>query len=229
MLLNPKDGISIGFDSIGPAHTGQANMAKIKPEDITPLKHLSDVRYLLWERKCKLAGVPASSLKYHLASNIKDADTRDAVREVLGGFLMTKLPKWPGWPGVVITEQEREVQFTCLLGTPIGLAMGRFLAQRKDTMGNDRKIASIRLWQGVTRDIAQRLNTAHLCTHCLSFQIPYSTRRRQKPLEPAKVHKKQGIMLCLAGAKAGLWAKGRKNKLPLPLHQQQVEKTLRSH
>ncbi|KAM0715830.1 hypothetical protein Q7P37_008344 [Cladosporium fusiforme] len=152
MLLNPKDGISIGFDSVGPAHTGQAKMAKIKPEDITPFKHLSDVRYLLWERECKLAGVPASSLNHHLASNIKDADTRDAVREVLGGFLMIKLPKWPG---VVITEQEHEVEFTCLLGTPVGLAMGRFLAQRKDTMGNDRKIASIRLWQGVTRDISQ--------------------------------------------------------------------------
>lgn len=126
-------------------------MKKMKPQDITPLKHLSDIRYLAWEHECKLANVPPSALKFHLASDIRNADTRDVVREVLGGFLMAKLPLWPG---IVLTEQKDAVQFAGMMGTPVGMAVGGSLAQRKDTMGSERGIASIRLWQGKTSDTA---------------------------------------------------------------------------
>lgn len=58
------------------------------------------------------------------------------------------------WPGVVISEAEHGEKFTGLLGTPVGVAMGRLLAQRKETMGRERTIAEVRLWRGETRDNA---------------------------------------------------------------------------
>lgn len=151
LLLNPHHGITIGFDSVGPAYTGKAKKQNLKAADLTPLRHLSDIRYLTWEHECQLAGVPVSTLKYHLASDIRNDETRDAVRDVLGGFLMVKLPFWPG---VVISESEHGERFTGLLGTPVGVAMGRFLAQRKETMGRERRIVEVRLWRGKTRDNA---------------------------------------------------------------------------
>lgn len=53
----------------------------------------------------------------------------------------------PDWPGIDYTNDKDRIKFAALLGTPVVSPLGRLVAQRKSTMGDDRKIASARLWK----------------------------------------------------------------------------------
>lgn len=54
---------------------------------------------------------------------------------------------FPDWAGIDYTNDKDRTKFAALLGTPVVSPLGRLVAQRKSTMGDDRKIASARLWK----------------------------------------------------------------------------------
>lgn len=141
MTHNPQDHIIVVDDLVSPAAT--ASGAWLPPNQVTPLKYVSDVMFLNWVYECRQLKVSPASLKYYLVPNIINIDTRDAVRKATGGFLVKKLP---AWPGVVFTKDKDGEKFSALLGTPVGSSIARMLVQRKSTMGRDRSIVGVRVW-----------------------------------------------------------------------------------
>lgn len=148
MLVSPRYRIIIASLFSGPTHTSLGK--SLQPSQVTPLRYVSDVMYLVWENQCKSAKVAASSLKYYLASNVVNEDTRNAVRDAVGGYLQTNLSDWPG---IEFTNDNDHTKFAAVLGTPVVSPLGRLVAQRKNTMGDDRKIVSARLWKQFPNDI----------------------------------------------------------------------------
>lgn len=146
-IYNAKYGSIVGINFVAPA---QGDKGKgLEPKQITPMSFASDILYLAWAHQCQRSNVSPSILKHYLGANVVNRPTRNAVREVLGGFPVKKLPEWPG---IEYMEMKDKTTFAGLLGTPVNSALSRMLAQRKDSMGRNRRIVSIRVWSEQPND-----------------------------------------------------------------------------
>ena len=146
-IYNAEYGSIVGINLVAPAQGAEGK--GLQPNEITPMRFASDILYLAWEHQCQRSKVSPSVLKHYLGANVVNRPTRDAVREVLGGFLVKKLPEWPG---IEYTETKDEPAMAGLLGTPVGSALSRMLIQRKDSMGRNRRIVSIKVWSEQPKD-----------------------------------------------------------------------------
>lgn len=126
MMQNPAHGMIILPMGQGPEHADEGQTLNKDP--IIPLKHLSEIMYLIWEKQRQDTRSPISSLKYYMAPQIENFVTRNAARELVGDYLQTKLPEWSD---TVVTEHEHPGQLKAMLETPMDAALGRLLASLK--------------------------------------------------------------------------------------------------
>ncbi|RAL15381.1 uncharacterized protein BO97DRAFT_460918 [Aspergillus homomorphus CBS 101889] len=136
-LYNTKHGIIIADNLVSPESISKTT--HISP--LIPLRHWSDVTFLVWKRLTAQAGVAVNSIRHIFHSTISNSDTRDIIKQVLA---RTGRPLGV-WDRPVTFAMDSE-EGRAILGTPNGSTVGFFLAQHKEELGRRRKVISVTLF-----------------------------------------------------------------------------------
>ncbi|CAK1364153.1 hypothetical protein CB0940_03901 [Cercospora beticola] len=130
-VLNVKEGAIVAVDNDGPDWFNKEHGLGLKPEQIVPLKHWSDIIWLAYDHQAKRArNANAAPLEHVIRHQVETPEVQRQLQLITGKAHPDELGAFPGVSYAVDSAQGMAV-----LGTIHGKGVAWLLAQHKDSLG----------------------------------------------------------------------------------------------